>query len=363
MKRLDSNGYSHEEIRHALLSNRKIAFRYELLDKNESIIGNVTATGNIDYNANAEIKRVAGFKIKEWKDINYIDERIKPYFRIYYNQTWLEYPLGVFLISSPSRVSDGYSINRDIECYDKAIILREDRIDHRYLIEKNSNYIQEVKKILASAGITTMNIEESQMCTKIDIEFEIGTKKIEAINQLLQAINYTNLYFDENGTARASSYIRLENRIPEEEYRTDSQSIIKVGMKETLDIFDCPNKFVRYLENPEIDVLTSTYINNDPSSKLSTISRGRMIVDIDSVTDIADQKTLDEYVKRIAEEKQIYEDIEFCTALMPHHGFEDCLYIEHKDIGTNGKYIEYAWNMQLEIGGNMIHKCKKAVRI
>ena len=84
----------------------------------------------------------------------------------------------------------------------------------------------------------------------------------------------------------------------------------------------CTNKFVRYVENPETDYLISTFTNDSASNKLSTVNRGRTITDIESISDIADQVTLDEYVKKIANEKsQVYGGMRLTTMLMPHHTF------------------------------------------
>jgi hypothetical protein len=307
--------------------------------------------------------RVGTFNVKEIADIDYINDRIKPYFCLYTPMGWIKYPLGVFLISSPTRQSDGMVITRDIESYDKAIILKEDKFTKRYLVPKGALYTDKINDILNSAGIFKSDITKSYLQVATDIEFEIGTSKLEAVNKLLNSINYEYIHFDEMGVAQASDYVSPDYRTTEYEYRTDKRSIIKVGSKESLDVFNCPNIFVRYLSNPETGELRSEYINDNPSSKLSTVSRGRNIVDVESVSDIADQTTLDAYVKRIADERQIYETIEFRTALMPHHGYMDCLYVRNKELGIDSKYIETEWTMSLEVGGHMSHRGRRVVTI
>lgn len=363
MKNLAENKYSHDEIIKILKGNRKVKYRYELLDKNLLYLGDLTASGYIDFNANADITRVANLKINEIKDINYIDERIKIYFSLSTPRGWIDYPLGVFLVSSPNRYSNGLKITRDSECYDYGVILQEDKFTARYLVKAGATYTDEILKILNSAGIVNVNIQQSDLTTNSDIEFKLGLSKLDAVNTLLKSINYNNLYFDEYGNACVVPYILPVLRNIDEVYETDGESIIKPGATEILDTFNVPNKIIRYTENPDYGELISTYVNDNPTSKFSVQSRGRIIVDVDSVSDVANQAVLDAYVQRVAVEKSVYQSLSFRTANMPHHGYLDCLMINNKDLDVQGKYIELGWRMNLETGGEMTHSVRRVVPI
>lgn len=363
MNNLKTGIYTDEQIKKMLQNNRKIAYRYELLDRNDKPIGEITASGNIDYDTNASIMRVGTFSIKELNDIDFINERIKPYFRLYTGTEWIEFPLGVFLISSPSRVSDEYSITRQVESYDKSLILKEDKFTSRYMIPKNTYYTNAISTILSDENINNYDIQQSDLSLQTNIEFDIGTDKLTAINTLLKAINYNPLYVDAYGCFRATKYINPDARTIDGYYTIDRDSIVLSGATETLDVFNYPNKIVRYLENAELGCMTATVINDDPASKLSTVSRGRTIVDIAPVNDIPDLATLEAYTHRIADEKKIYQEIKFNTPVMPNHDFMECLYLQNNELGISGKYVEYAWNLDLEIGGVMSHRCRKTVSL
>ena len=49
----------------------------------------------------------------------------------------------------------------------------------------------------------------------VDLEYEIGTSKLDVINSLLQAINYTPIHFDRMGNAVAKKYIEPDERAAE----------------------------------------------------------------------------------------------------------------------------------------------------
>lgn len=360
---LSTEKYSSEIIKDMLVSNRKISFKYELLDRNNNYLGLVSAQGSISFDSRLSIMRSGNLEIKELTDINSIDERIKIFFNLHKGKEVISFPLGILLLSSPSRIHSGVSLSKQSELYDLSVILREDKFDTRYCIKAGNTYTGAIENILTSAGIVSYDIMTSDKVVISDLEFEIGTSKLDAINSLLSSINYSKLYFSEQGVATATHYRIPVLRDIEEVYETDKNSIIKTGVEQGLDVFNIPNKIVRYLENPDRGLLISTYENKDPANILSIPNRGRRIVDINSVSDIADQASLDAYVYRLASTTMAYETLRFKTALMPHHGYENCLQIKNKDVGVEAKYIEEGWRMDLKPGGDMIHYCKKVVPI
>ena len=200
---------------------------------------------------------------------------------------------------------------------------------------------------------------------RLNAEYEVGESKLTAVNDLLGRINYTGLTITENGMAMARPYQSPEEREIEHYYLDDSLSVLLPDAEEEFDIFDTPNVFVRTVSNPEAeDVYRAEFINDNPSSALSTVSRGRKIVDYEELTDISSQAALDIFVRRIAFEKsQTYSKIRFKTALMPHHTALDMLYLRHENLSVEGKFTETSWQIELEAGGRMSHEARRLVII
>jgi len=371
MLSLAKGGYTAEQVKKQLHyggGSRDVSFRYEILNKNDVYIGDLDQVeASISFDSEAAIKRTGNFIINRntLDEIDWNNESIRPFYRLRMGVDVLEWPLGILLLSSPSRsAGNSGKVTRSIEAFDKSQILKEDKFTTRYLINSGSSYTAAITDILYSAGISKVSLEESLAELTTAIEFEIGTDKLSAVNDLLSAINYYSLWFDDQGFATSKAYQEPYTRNVEYEYRTDAISIIKPGAKETIDLFDAPNVFVRVLSSPETTVLKSVYTNDSPGSPLSTVNRGRNIVDYDTVSDIADQSTLDAYVRRIAiNANQLYKSTTFKTATMPHHTFVDCLYVEHSDLGAGDVYIEKAWSMDLRAGGNMTHEVRKVIRL
>lgn len=372
MLRLDVNGYTRQQVIDQLHgrsgSRGLVKFRHDLLNYAGVKIGELdVSSARVSMDSLQEIKRTASFLIKEneSRDIDWLSDRIQPVFCLQMpDGGWAEWPLGVFLLSSPTRKDENKRIKRDVEAYDEALILKEDKFLDRYLIPAGTGYISAITTILNGAGIWKINITAHPGETSIDKEFEIGTEKLEAVNQLLAEINYTSLWVDENGFFCASPYELPSDREAEYEYITNDLSVIRPGSNETLDLFNVPNVWVRYVENPDHGAsLRSVYVNRSATSPTSTVRKRRNIVSVEPVNDIYDQATLDAFTKRQAyADSQVYGEFEFATAVMPHHSFYNCLFIEHTDFAISDKFMETAWSLDLT-SKEMTHICRKVILI
>jgi hypothetical protein len=354
---------------HAKAGVREIKFRYDLLNRHEIKIGELSGTpsGNsINFNSLAEIKRTAHFNFKETEliEIDWLNDRVQPVFILRMNDgNYIEWSLGNFLLSSPTR-KDNFGIWREIEAYDASQILQEDKFTNRYRITGGTKYVDAISTIINSAGIRKINIISSSTTIANDKEFEIGTSKLEAINTLLTEINYTSIWVDTDGYFKSTPYILPSNREVEYQYRTNDLSIMYEGATNELDLFNVPNTWVVTATNPEKLPLVSKYTNDLLTSKTSTVNRGRVIVDYSQVNDIFDQVTLDAYTKRIAyNASQVYEKFTFETCCMPHHSYMNMLFVEYKNLEISAKFTETDWEMELQAGGKMKHNVRKVIMI
>lgn len=366
---LERGGFSRQEVIDALhgkYAPRKIRFRYALLDSDENFIRTLDTveSGEVSMASLASIKRTARFRIKDTEDINWLSDRIQPFVEIKVKDEWIEFPLGIFLLSSPTRSDQNKNVYRDVEAYDGLLVLKDDKFETRYTITAGTNYRDAAISILASAGITKHNIEQTDKVLPNDFDFEPGTEKLYAVNELLRQINFNQLFVDVYGYYTSSTYRSPSVLSAEYTYADNSLSITYSGMTEELDLFNVPNKWTVVCSNPESEPLVSSYTNESLESPTSTVNRGRTIVDYREIDNIADQQSLDAYVQRIAfEASQIYGKLEFETAINPSHDFADVLQINYSPLGISDKYAETGWTIPLVAGGKMRHSLRKVVNI
>jgi len=366
--------YSQEAIKSTLsLSNgtRKVSFRYDLLNLNDIKIGELDGViqANISYGEFRAIKRSATFKLNEYlqKNIDYLSNQIQPWFRLHMPDGGIvEWPLGIFLLESPARVVNGKVNTRDIGAYDKTIIVEQDKFTRRFFFEAGTNYVTAVTRILNTAGITKINITDSPHVFTNDREYALGTKKHLACNDLLREINFTSLWVDEHGFMRSEPYIEPSNRSVTHVYNTDVDSVVTPEFIEKLEIANRANVFIRVAVNLDGErELVSTFINDDIRSPISTVNRGRQIVDYEEIQEIASQEALDSLVRRMAiESTSAFTHLSFGTALMPTHGNSETLLCIFPDVFQAPlKFHETSWEMPLAHDGIMSHEARMVVQI
>lgn len=374
---LERNGLSAQQVREALHMVHGVSrmrFRYDLLDSNNQFKRTLTnvLSASVTHDALADIKRRAKFTIVDDGTIDFLSDRIKPYVLLDVPASpnvpgskpgVAEFPLGVFLLTTPPRKAraDG-SVIREVEAYDLGQVLRDDKVTDRYTVPAGTNYIKAVSDVLTSAGITMQNLAPTDKVLPADRDWEPGTSKAQIVNDLLAAINYFSLWFDGDGYAVAQPYTNPASRPVDYVYRDDEESVILPEVEQALDLFDVPNRWVVYTSEADGVPLRSVYTNDNPSSPTSTVRRGRVITAPPIQVEAPDQETLDAIARRIAfEQSQVYEKVQFETAIMPIHTHMDVLRFEFKALGLSENYLETGWSFDLKVGARMKHTVRRLI--
>jgi hypothetical protein len=348
---------------------RRLSFRYELLDLTnvtvEPALTGVLA-GTVEQNWLADIKRTARFTILETGVIDYLSDRIRPHVRLHLPpfgaDDFAEWPQGVFLLSTPSRKIDRHGrITREVAAYDQLQVYADDLITTRYTVAEAANVVAAVTVLLDGADASIAPSTATLAAAK---EWEPGTSKLKIINELLGMINYESLSFDEHGQANVAPYSAPSERTEEWVYATDTAGLMVPEADQELDLFAVPNQWTIVVSEPDQDPIISDYSNDNPGSPTSTVRRGRTISDFRTEVEAVDQATLDLKVQRLAfEASQIYEAIDFTTAIMPIHSGNDVYRIAFDPLAVNAKYAEHTWSMPLVAGGEMTHRARRVVTL
>lgn len=365
MVTIEREGYTREQIIAALQSPaRQLRFRYKLLDKQENLkdyLLNVESC-NVTYKSLASIKSKIDIRLRHDPQIDYITDRIQPIIELWMGDKYIEFPQGIYLLNSPSRSDENKVIYRTITGYDKLQILEDDKVD-RHFIAAGTKYIDAVKALISSTGETKIDIQVSLNTTATDKEY-LNMSKLEIINELLKELNYNSLRVDERGYYTSTYYVLPQDKPTEFEYLTDANSVIYNGMTEELDLWDVANVVICTVSNPEQTVMSATAENHNSFSPTSIENLGRRKVRLESVDSIASQEALQDYTNRLlANESQVYGKIEFKTSIMPIHSYLDTLKIKYDNLNVNDKFQETSWTLDMSIGGEMVHECRKVVNV
>lgn len=331
-------------------------FNFYSVDKNNQIIEQLKCVeegGKISYNSLDSLKMSASINVSLGIEEEFNVSRLK----ITCVTNGEEEICGIFLVSSPSSAKKVGMQNIDVTCYSLLWPLKADGPDYRYFVPQGTNAANEVKRILDKFDIPYI-ITDSEKTTSKGIEWEIGKSYLDIINDLLESINYTSLYITLEGTLKAVPYILPSKRKVEIIYDEDDVlNILEPTLKSELDLFNVPNKFVRYVNDPVLD-LKATYINTIGIT--GTETTGITTTSFEAV-EASDYDTLYEICKKAAETAtSVYHKLTFYTAINLQHLFMNCIQVNL--LGVNTKVVETSWELELKSGGSMEHNVREVIQ-
>ena len=347
----------------ALTSNRIEGFRYELLNRYDAYLGDITTVksariiGSI-FNA---IKTGGTLELMEDGSIDYLNDRVRLVYRLKVGSTWAEWPLGVFLLASPGRITDGKSVQRSIEMYDKLLILDQDKVEQSYTIAEGAVVTAAIKTAIEGAGESKINISPSAETLQSARTWPPGTSRLSIVNDLLNSINYFSLYADGNGTYRGEPYVPPGQRSPVWTFADNSEGLYLPDVAQDADNFSVANKVILAVSNPDDDPLTATATNEDAESPFSYQSRGRWITDYRQEEEATSQDVLDAKAARIlSEAMQVSETITYDHAWLPV-GLNDAVKFTNSKLGLSAKYSIIKQDYKLEAGGLIRSEIRRVV--
>lgn len=316
----------------------------------------------IDCNSAAELKTSMSGMFRDEQDVNWLTDELKPYQII----DGAEYPVGVFPIGTYSKNTDENGVSSvNVEAYDRALYLLQIKTETVLHLSAGTNYMQAVEQLLVDGGISLYLATPTTEVLATDREdWAIGTPYLTIINTLLSEINYGQIWFNENGFAILQpAKTPSASNIDHQYSQRDKVKVLKRPTGVETDAFDAPNVFVVICDNPDLEApLISTAVNDNPLSALSTFKRGRRIVQVSNLDNIASQSALDEYTRQLCSASMLSSEIAtISTANLPGHGVYDTVAIDHPDI--DGIFQEISWSLVLAPGQTMIHKLRRSILI
>lgn len=333
---------------------RRISYQYQILTngmQHRKFVYGVSSC-SIQWASLTQLKSSAKLTMRHDSQIDYTNDRI----RIFVTVDGVQSTLGTFLLCSNTENYNEFNVtNRDCECYSFLQLLLDRKLEQTYQVPAGTNVTNEVIRLIGTSG--NYSITASNKTLLSAKTYRAGTSYLEVINDLLDTINYTALYTDKLGVFVAKPYVLPQDRNVDFTWKRDINGLIRPNKMRELDLFNVPNVFTVSTNSIDIDPpLTYTYKNTNPSSKTSTVSRGREITQYESVETTSLNDLVAKAKALCVEANSVYEHIEFDKALVTNIDYYmPCGYI------IDGKYIIYNISYNCKIGEDMHIKARKAV--
>lgn len=350
------------------MTSRQIDFRYKIL-RNGADYGYLQAVSapTIRCDDSAAIKMsFSGAFMPDARDasgdvipVDFLSDEIEPILII----DGAEYTLGVFLPATVTPSESAGAAQMQIEAFDRCWRVRDVYSETLTFFAAGTPYLTAIESLLTQAGITAvLATPTAATLAEAREDWNIGTSYLTIVNDLLAEINYNPLWFNSSGVAvlEPASVPTAANI----EHTLDAgnvESLIIPEISRQTDIYQAPNVFAAYCANPDKSgILTARAENTNPQSPLSIPRRGRRIMHVERLDNIASQALLQDYVDQKRNDSMISgETIRIQTALLPGYGVADVVALRYGEI--NAVCIDRAWSMSLTVGGTMSHTLERVV--
>ena len=281
------------------LSSMQQTFEYYVVDpvtwKDKSQIRTVTSS-SITRDLSADTLGSATIDTTEIIDECYI----RIYLITIQNGVSEKFPLGTYLVQTPTTKFDGKMYSISLDAYTPLIELKENSPDIGYYVAKNSNVMDYVYRLtdyhLRAPVVKTTNSK------KLYSDFVANTNDtwLTFIRDLSSNAKYS-FDIDELGRILFSPDRETVLLQPVWDYDDTNSSILYPDVTVDRDIYGIPN-VVEVIYSKGSDYYYSKVINDDPGSPVSTVNRGREIIyrvtDPDMVGDPT-EKQIDIYAENV----------------------------------------------------------------
>ena len=250
-------------------------------------------------------------------------------------------PVFTGLATSPSDSINGRLVSNSLECYSVLKPAQDVLLPRGWYASSNSTGTTIIEDLLDIVP-APLEYERNSPRIKKNIIAEEGETRLSMIEKILLAINW-RLQIRGNGTI----YLSPLPKKSVAEYGVYDNDAIEPVLTKEYDWYECPNVFRAVSDDESVTVK-----DEDESSALSVINRGREIWAEDTSCNLNAGETLYDYaVRRLKESQQVSERVTYDRRYNPNLLVTDIVTLKYPAQGILGEYIVVSQNIELGYGG------------
>lgn len=232
------------------------------------------------------------------------EEYVRCYLKTIQNGIAEKHPIGTVLVQTPSFSFNGTTRSVTADCYTPLIELKEKKPPLGYAIRKGEDIMSKAHEII-SRNVRVPVIKNDAIDAESAIlynNFVSNTDEtwISFVIDLIKNANY-ELGLTEKGHIIFKTKQELDSMQPIWTYNDDNSSILLPDITVNNDIYGIPN-VVEVLYSYGNDRKYARVVNDDPTSPVSTVNRGREIIYRDTNVNLsgyATQGQVNAYAERL----------------------------------------------------------------
>ena len=318
------------------LSAMQQTFEYYTVDpgtwKDKAKIENIISS-SISWDSSAETLGSASINVNEPIGEAYI----RIYLITIQNGVREKHPLGTFLVQTPSYNFDGKIKNITLDAYTPLLELKENHPPLGYSILKEENIMSIAYKLVREQARAPVFETKNDQTLQVDFVANTDDTWMTFLIDLMANAKY-KFGLDELGRILFLPDQDTRSLQPVWTYTDDNSSILYPSLDIDHDLYGIPN-VVEVIYSKENESYYGEAVNDDSSSPISTVSRGRRItyrVTNPDVLGNPTQEMIQEFAEQLLREMSTLE-----YTITYKHGYcpvriGDCVRLNYKRVGLNG---------------------------
>ena len=310
----------------------------------------------IDYVLDSSISRDSTLETLGSASITVSESIGECYIRIYLvtiqNGAKEKHSLGTFLVQSPSYSFDGKIKNITLDAYTPLLELKENPTPLGYSILKGENILEIAYRIVREQVRAPVVKTQNDEILKTNFVANLDDTWITFVKDLIANADYS-LTLDDVGRILFTPNQDTMSLQPIWTYDDSNSSILYPDLTVDRDLYGIPN-IVEVIYSDGTEYYYGRAVNDDPSSPISTINRGREITHRESNPSMLgnpSQRRIQEYAENLLKELS---SLEYTVTYT--HGYcpvriGDCVRLNYKRAGIYGvKAKVISQNIKCESG-------------
>ncbi len=249
------------------------------------------------------------------------------------------FPLGTFLVQTPSYKFDGMQKTSSLDAYTPLTELKENQPEYGYTIMKDQNILERAGQLTRENTRAPVVETESDKKVYSDFTADVNDTWLSYLNDLLSNANY-HYGLDEVGRILFIPNVSVSEMQPVKTFDDGNSSILYPDLNVERDLYGIPN-VVEVVYSSNGIYYTGRAVNDEPGSPISTVNRGREITYREtspSFSGAPSQEQVQEYAENLLKTKSSLE-----YKVTYKHGYcqnriGDCVFLNYSRAGlTNVK--------------------------
>ena len=276
-----------------------------------------------------------------------------------------KFPLGTFLVQTPSTSFDGKIQNNSIDAYTPLIELKDNLPPIGYSILRNENIMDNAYNITREQ--VRAPVVKNKCVTSLYYDFVADTQDnwLTFLNDLISNAKYT-FDIDEMGRILYAPKQDTASLQPVWTYTDDNSSILYPEISIEHDLYGIPN-VVEVIYSNGSDQYYHKVVNDDENSPISTVNRGREIThrvtDPDIIGDPTEEQVKDYAEKLLDELSSLEYTISYTHGYCPVR-VGDCVRLDYERAELKGvKAKVISQSIQCEPGCPVTEKAVFTVKL